>query len=102
MSKSTYDYLLTNLTEHIMRENTSLRMAIPPEEMLVVTLRALLHWSRSAQSGTTNPVPIRQIRFDPPTLQPVFQPDRGREMRNSVLCQLSRSADRGFNTLKFV
>ncbi|KAG8254430.1 hypothetical protein J6590_008882 [Homalodisca vitripennis] len=54
---------------------------------------ATLTSRRLVLQGTTNPVPIRQIRFDPPTLQPVFQPDRGREMRNSVLCQLSRSAD---------
>lgn len=39
MSKDTFDYLLMNLIENIRKQDTNFRMAIPPEEMLAVTLR---------------------------------------------------------------
>lgn len=38
-SNDTFDYILANLIENIRKKNTNFRMAIPPEEMIVVTLR---------------------------------------------------------------
>lgn len=39
MTEETFNYLLENLYLKIKKKDTSFRMAIPPEEMLVVTLR---------------------------------------------------------------
>lgn len=39
MSNATFDYLVVNLRDSIKKEDTKFRMAIPPEEMLSVTLR---------------------------------------------------------------
>nr|CAH7765640.1 unnamed protein product [Callosobruchus chinensis] len=42
MSQDTFYYLLGNLEQKIKKQDTSFRMAIPPEEMLVVTPQRLL------------------------------------------------------------
>nr|CAH7723212.1 unnamed protein product [Callosobruchus chinensis] len=42
MSQDTFCYLLGNLEQKIKKQDTSFRMAIPPEEMLVVTPQRLL------------------------------------------------------------
>nr|CAH7728029.1 unnamed protein product [Callosobruchus chinensis] len=42
MSQDTFYYMLGNLEQKIKKQDTSFRMAIPPEEMLVVTPQRLL------------------------------------------------------------
>nr|CAH7768632.1 unnamed protein product [Callosobruchus chinensis] len=42
MSQDTFYYLLGNLEQKIKKQDTSFRMTIPPEEMLVVTPQRLL------------------------------------------------------------
>lgn len=39
MSKETFDYILVVLSEKIKKQDTRMRMAVPPEEMLAVTIR---------------------------------------------------------------
>lgn len=39
MSEETFNYILLHIKEKIQKQNTHLRMCIPPKEMLAITLR---------------------------------------------------------------
>nr|CAH7750643.1 unnamed protein product [Callosobruchus chinensis] len=52
MSQNTFYYLLGNLEQKIKKQDTSFRIAIPPEAMLVVTpQRLLVKWVKIVKSS---------------------------------------------------